>query len=220
MLGVSTKIRVVVADDHDLFRTGLSSLLAAEPDIEVAAQASGGVAAVRLARELKPDVVLMDLRMPDLDGDEATRQILGDTPDARIVVLTVVAEEAAVTAAVRAGACGYLIKDSPIEEVASAVRAAASGKAWLSARAAGALLDHVRHEEQQPAVDLSALDVLTTRELEVLKLLSSGYENNEIADALGISARTAKNHVSSILAKLELSNRVQAAVFAARYLPA
>jgi DNA-binding NarL/FixJ family response regulator len=210
------KIRVIVVDDHDLFRAGLSSLLAAQQDFEVVAQASGGTAAVRLARELRPDVILMDLRMPDMGGEDATRRIVEARPDARVVILTVLADEEIVADAVRAGACGYLIKDSPIEEVISATRAAASGKAWLSSGAAVALLDHVRQEDQRPETDAGALDALTSREIEVLQLLAEGLENTEIAARLAISSRTAKNHVSSILAKLGLSNRVQAAVFAAQ----
>jgi two-component system nitrate/nitrite response regulator NarL len=210
-------IRVLVVDDHDLFRTGLSSLLASQPEFEIAAQASGGRMAVRLARELRPDVILMDLRMPDLDGVEATRQIVADDAAARIVALTVASDETSVAAALRAGACGYLVKDSPIDEVIAATRAAAAGHAWLSSRAAGALLERVRREEEQPAPDSSALEELTSREIEVLRLLARGRENSEIAAELGISARTAKNHVSSILAKLKLSSRVQAAVFAVQH---
>jgi two-component system, NarL family, response regulator LiaR len=208
-------VSVLVADDHDLFRTGLSSVLSSQPDLEVVAQASGGRMAVRLAGELKPDVVLMDLRMPDLDGEEATKQILANDGSVRVVVLTVVADEQTVAQALRAGACGYLIKDSPIDEVASAVRAAAAGSAWLSSRAAGALLEHVRRErEPEPPANQELVADLTPRELEVLRLIARGLENAEIAEQLHISSRTAKNHVSSILDKLELSNRVQAAVFA------
>ncbi len=210
-------LRVLIADDHDLFRTGLSSLIDAQPDLEVAAQASGGRMAVRLARELRPDVVLMDLRMPDLSGEDATRQIIEHDPEARIVVLTVVADAESVASAVRAGACGYLMKDSPIDEVAAAARAAAGGSAWLSSRAAVAVLDHLRREEPAIKTDPTAVDSLTARELEVLALVSRGLENVEIASELGISSLTAKNHVSSILTKLELSNRVQAAVFAVQH---
>jgi two-component system, NarL family, nitrate/nitrite response regulator NarL len=210
-------VRVMIVDDHDLFRTGLSSLLASKPEFEVVAQASGGRMGVRLAHELKPDVILMDLRMPDLGGEDATRLIIEDNPDVRIVVLTVATDENAVAGAIRAGACGYLIKDSPIDEVVDAARAAARGIAWLSPGAAGALLERVRREQSQPVFDAGAMDALTTREVEVLRLLARGQENSEIATELGISSRTAKNHVSSILAKLELQNRVQAAVFAVQH---
>jgi len=207
-------VRIMIVDDHDLFRTGLSSLLASKPDFEVVAQASGGRMGVRLAHELRPDVILMDLRMPDLGGEEATKIIVEEDPNVRIVMLTVATDEAAVAGAVRAGACGYLVKDSPIDEVVDAARAAARGIAWLSPGAAGALLERVRREQVHPVMDPAALESLTAREVEVLRLLAQGHENAEIASELGISARTAKNHVSSILAKLELTNRVQAAVFA------
>ena len=208
---------MLVVDDHDLFRTGLSSLLASQPDFEIAAQASGGRMAVRLARELRPDVILMDLRMPDLGGEEATRQIVVENPDSRIVALTVMSDEGSVAAAVRAGACGYLVKDAPIDEVVAATRAAAAGNAWLSPGAAVALLERVRREEERPVIDSSGLEELTSRELEVLRLIAQGRENSEIATELRISSRTAKNHVSSILGKLGLSSRVQAAVFAVHH---
>jgi DNA-binding NarL/FixJ family response regulator len=215
--GGPQQIRLLIVDDHDLFRTGLSSLVSAEPDVSVVAQASGGRMAVRLAKELRPDVILMDLRMPDLDGVEAARQITADDPAARIVILTVSSDEAAVTAAVRAGASGYLVKDSPIEDVLGALRAAARGDAWLSPLAADALLERVRAEREPPQRDASALDSLTQREVDVLRRLAQGHENTEIAAELGISNRTAKNHVSAILGKLGVSNRVQAAVFAVQH---
>src|ERR1035438_2021789 len=129
-------IRVLVVDDSHLFRTGLSALLGSQPDIEVVAQASGGRMGVRLARELRPDVVLMDLRMPDLQGAEATRAIVAGEPTTRVVALTVSAEEPDVAATIQAGACGFLVKGTPIEDVVLAVRAAAQGAAWLSPHAA------------------------------------------------------------------------------------
>jgi DNA-binding NarL/FixJ family response regulator len=209
-------IRVLVVDDHDLFRAGLASLLGAQPDIEVVAQASGGRMAVRLADELQPDVVLMDVRMPDLEGPEATREILERNPSMRIVALTVVSDDSDVAAVVEAGACGFLAKDTPIDGVVLAVRAAANGVAWLSPRAAEVVLGRVRRDRasEEPAPDL--VDELSVRELEVLRLIARGLENAEIAQELGISPRTAKNHVSNILAKLGLPNRIQAAIYAVR----
>jgi DNA-binding NarL/FixJ family response regulator len=211
-------IRVLLVDDHDVFRTGLASLLRAEPDIEVAAQASGGRPAVRLAAELRPDVVLMDLRMPDLDGTEATRAIVGANPGARVVVLTVASTDEDVERAVSAGACGFLAKDTPVDDVAAAIRAAAHGAAWLSPRAAEVVLGPLRRDQPDPGARAAgaAADAgeLSPRELDVLRLIARGMDNAEIAAALTISPRTAKNHVSSILAKLGLPGRVQAAVYA------
>jgi NarL family two-component system response regulator LiaR len=209
--------RVLVADDHDLFRVGLASALATYEDIEVVAQASGGRMAVRLAAELRPDVILMDLRMPDLGGLEATRQILEADPSGRVVALTVAAGEADVAAAIAAGASGYLIKDSPIDDVSAAIRAAMSGTSWLSPRAARAVLDRMRreHAEAEPAAEAPG-EELSPRELEVLELLARGLDNNKIAAELYISPRTAKNHVSSILAKLGVTNRIEAAAYAWR----
>ncbi len=209
-------IRVVVVDDHDLFRTGLVSLLSSQPDIEVLGQASGGRAGVRLADELKPDVVLMDLRMPDIDGAEATREILARNPAIKIVALTVVSDDDAVSEVVEAGACGYLAKDTPIDSVAVAVRAAAQGAAWLSPRAAEVILGRLRRAEVETADETKLTKELSARELDVLRLIARGLENSEIAAELSISRRTAKNHVSNILGKLGLPSRVQAAIYAVR----
>jgi DNA-binding NarL/FixJ family response regulator len=209
-------IRVLVVDDHDLFRTGLSALLGSHHDIEVVAQASGGRMGVRLARELRPDVVLMDLRMPDLQGAEATRAIVANDPSTRVVALTVSTEEPDVAAIMQAGACGFLVKDAPIEDVIVAVRAAAQGAAWLSPGAAEVILGRLRQPDVETGIDLELVERLSPRELDVLRLIARGMENSEIAETLNISARTAKNHVSNILSKLGLPSRVQAAIYAVR----
>ncbi len=209
-------IRVLVVDDHDLFRAGLSSLLARESHIEVIAQASGGRMAIRLAEELRPDVILMDVRMPDVSGPQAIREILRRHPSARIVALTVVADDTNVAEVVSAGACGFLTKDTPLSGVLVAVEAAAQGAAWLSPRAAEVVLGRIRRDEVSEPAEADAATGLSARELDVLRLLARGMENAEIARELGISPRTAKNHVSSILAKLGRPSRVQAAIYAIR----
>jgi DNA-binding NarL/FixJ family response regulator len=209
-------IRVLVVDDHDLFRTGLASLLARQPDIDVVAQASGGRMGVRLAEELRPDVVIMDLRMPDVEGPAATRAILEHNPGLRVLVLTVATDDADVEAALKAGACGFIAKDTPVGGVAVAVRAAAQGVAWLSPRAAELVLGRVRQRAAEPAADVGAEEQLSARELDVLRLIARGMENADIAETLAISPRTAKNHVSNILAKLGMPSRVQAAIYAVR----
>lgn len=210
-------MRVLVVDDHDLFRAGLARLLALQPGMEVVAQASSGRMGVRLAEELHPDVVLMDLRMPDLDGSEATRAILESQPSARVVALSASVDEVDVAAAMQAGACGFLVKDAPITEVVVAVRAAAQGATWLSSRAAEVVLRGLRRAAPEPDVGLVSVKQISPRELEVLRLIARGMENAEIGETLSISPRTAKNHVSSILAKLRLPGRVQAATYAVRH---
>jgi NarL family two-component system response regulator LiaR len=183
--------------------------------MDVVGQASGGRMGVRLALELRPDVVLMDLKMPDLDGAGATIAILRERPLTRVVILTAISDDRQVAAALSAGACGFVVKDTPVDSVISAVRAAAQGAAWLSPAAAAMVLDSARlWPLAAPDTRLAAR--LSPRELEVLRLLARGMENDEIANALHISPLTAKNHVSRILAKLELPSRVQAAIYAVR----
>jgi two-component system, NarL family, response regulator LiaR len=209
-------VRLLVVDDHDLFRAGLASLLSAEDGIDVVGQASGGKMGVRLATELRPDVVLMDVRMPDIGGPEATRLILEREPDIKVLALTVSSDDADVSAVLQAGAVGFLAKDTPIDSLVVAVNAAASGAAWLSPRAAEVVLGRIRTVAPAPPPDSKSLEQLSEREIDVLRLIANGMENAEIADALNISPRTAKNHVSNILAKLGLPSRVQAAVYAVR----
>lgn len=209
-------VRLLVVDDHDLFRTGLASLLSDEPGIEVVGQASGGRMGVRLAGELRPDVVLMDVRMPDISGPEATREILERHPETRVLALTVASEDGDVSNVLQAGACGFLAKDTPIDSLVVAVYAAASGAAWLSPRAAEVVLGRIRSTPPAPPPEAIPLKQLSEREMEVLRLIADGMDNAQIAAALNISPRTAKNHVSNILTKLGLPSRVQAAVYAVR----
>ena len=212
----SAPIRVLVVDDHDLFRTGLATLLVAQGGIEVVAQASGGRMGVRLAHELRPDVILMDIRMRDLEGVAATREIVERDPAARVIALTVASDDADVQAMIRAGACGYLAKDTPVAGIVMAIRAALEGVAWLSPRAAEVVLAHVRRADVEPEFDSAPIEKLSPREVAVLRLIARGMGNSQIADELGISPRTAKNHISNILAKLGLPSRVHAAIYAIR----
>lgn len=202
-------IRVVVVDDHELLRDGLVALLQ-ERDIEVVGVASLGAQAIAQACELRPDVVLMDLNMPGMSGIEATQRLTTAAPLVKVLVLTVAVDERTVTNALLAGACGYLLKDAPIEQIVEGVRAAARGEPMISPKIAGHLIRHVR----RPATDELRLpdSNLTSRELEVLELIARGMDNPEIARTLHLSQHTVKNHVSSILVKLQVANRIQAAV--------
>lgn len=206
---------VIVVDGHQIFRDGVRDLLD-EQRIVVVGEAADAEEAVALAADVKPDVALMDLHLPGGSGIEATRKIRLASPVTRVLMLTVSADEDDVYDALRAGACGYLLKDSPVTEIVAGIRAAAAGQSLLSPQVAAVLLERLR--EAMPANDLpdDVVPKLTAREQEVLSLIAAGRENAEIAELLVISQHTVKNHVSSILAKLEVENRIQAAVYAVR----
>jgi len=203
-------IRVVVADDHAVVRSGLEQLLSTASDIELVGTAgNGGEAAVVVGRE-RPDVVLMDLSMPEVDGVEATRRIIAADPDARVVVLTSFADDRHIADALRAGAIGYVLKHAEPDELLGAIRAAAAGDAPLDPKAARVLLDSrkVRSDQQ-----------LSSREEEVLRLVAAGLANKQIARRLGIAERTVKAHLTNIFARIEVTDRTQAALWAERNLP-
>ena len=206
---------MLVVDDHDLFRTGLRALLE-EEGFEVA-DAAGGAEAVRRARGFSPDVVVMDMNMPEMTGVEATPLVLEAAPAASVLMLTMATDDLRVLAAVRAGASGYLLKDAPLEEIAAGVEAAAAGQSAIAPRVAGTILQSVR--AAVPAKEPSTpgkVPRLSAREHDVLKLLAEGYDNAEIAARLYMSPSTVKNHVSKLLDKFGADNRVQAATFAIR----
>jgi DNA-binding NarL/FixJ family response regulator len=206
-------LRVVIADDHPFYRQGLTDLLG-QSGIEVVGEAPDGRAAIELVGQTAPDVVVMDLNMPGMSGSEATRRLTERNPSARVLVLSVSAEEADVTDAILAGAMGYVLKDSPVEEVVAGIQAAAAGESLISPRIASQLIRRIRDREfEQP--QLPPLP-LSDRELEVLKLVADGKTNQEIGEELFIGPSTARNHISSILMKLQVDNRVQAAVRAVR----
>lgn len=201
-------IRILIVDDHSVVRQGLKMFLALDDELQVVGEAANGAEAVQLARELEPDVVLMDLLMPVMDGIAATHAIRRELPDTEVIALTSVLEDKAVSGAVRAGAIGYLLKDTQADELCRAIRAAAAGQVQLSPQAALRLM----REVQVPA----SAEKLTARETEVLRLLAQGRSNKEIAAELVIGEKTVKTHVSSILSKLDVPSRTQAALYAVR----
>jgi DNA-binding NarL/FixJ family response regulator len=208
-------IRVAIADDQHLIRAGFRSLLEAEPDIEIVGEAGTGAEALALVIETKPDVVLMDIRMPDGDGLWATEQIVqrSDLANTRIVIVTTFELDEYVGRAIRAGASGFLVKDTEPEEFIRAVRVVAAGDALLSPGVTKRLLERISGELRE-APDASALSVITEREREVLALVGQGLTNDEIGKALYLSPLTAKTHVSRIMAKLAARDRVQLVVIA------
>jgi len=202
-------IRVLIADDHSVVRQGLRMFLGSDPELEIIGEARDGAEALNLSRELHPDVVLMDLLMPVMDGIAATAAIRRQVPETEVVALTSVLEDASVVEAVRAGAIGYLLKDTDAHELRRAIKAAAAGQVQLAPQAAARLVRQVRTTDNRHTA-------LTERETDVLRLLAQGKSNKEIAYTLNIGVQTAKTHVGHILEKLELPSRTQAALYAIR----
>jgi two-component system NarL family response regulator len=213
--GADQPIRVMICDDHALFRRGLVMVLEAEEGIEVVGESDDGEAAVVAAEELVPDVVLMDVRMPKVSGIEATRAIAASVPSTKILMLTVSDEEEDLYEAVKAGANGYLLKEISIEEVAGAIRAVITGQSLISPSMASKLLAEF-NTLAKAAEEKVAAPKLTDRELQVLKLVAQGMSNREVAEQLFISENTVKNHVRNILEKLHLHSRMEAVVYAVR----
>ena len=207
--------RVLLVDDHDLFRTGLRNLLE-EQGVDIVGDVDSGTEALRKIREVAPEVVVMDLNMPGISGVEATRQIAMVAPLTRVLVLTISDQDADVMDAILAGACGYLLKDASINELITGIRAAANGESLVSPVIAAKVLQRVRAAGPSQ-VDAEAIrSELSEREIQVLKLIANGKDNAQIAADLHISPKTVKNHISNILMKLQIENRIQAAVYAVR----
>ena len=200
--------RILIADDHSVVRQGLRMFLTLDSDLDVVGEAADGAQALRMVRDLRPDIVLMDLLMPVMDGIATTQAIRQEFPDTEVIALTSVLEDALVVQAIKAGAIGYLLKTTEADELRRAIRAAAAGQVQLSPEAAARLMREVRAPDSPEA--------LTARETDVLRLLAEGKANKEIAHALDIGEKTVKTHVSNILAKLSVQSRTQAALYAAR----
>jgi DNA-binding NarL/FixJ family response regulator len=209
------ELRVLLVDDHDLFRSGLVNLLS-EHGLHVVGEAENGEVALRLVRELAPDVVIMDLNMPGWSGVDVIRQMTSIAPLTRVVVLTISADDSDVINAVMGGACGYLLKDSSVDQLIAGIRSAAAGESLISPQIAAKMLQMLRAQRSSVDAAETIRAELSEREIEVLKLIASGNDNAEIARALFISPKTVKNHISNILMKLQMENRIQAAVYAVR----
>ncbi len=208
------RLKVLLADDHKLFREGLAGLLSAQKDIEVVAQAHNGLDAIQKARQFMPDLILMDLGMPEVNGLEATRTIKGESPYVKIVILTVHDENENLLEAIKAGAQGYLLKNIGMEELLESIRGMSRGEAPISRRMAGKILEEFQKLSQQSAMASDPTANLTLREQTVLRLVAKGAGNHQIAETLQISENTVKNHLRNILAKLHVQSRSQAAFFA------
>jgi DNA-binding NarL/FixJ family response regulator len=206
-------IRILLVDDQTMFRDGMRVLLSTQSDFQIVGEAADGEQAIHKAAALHPDVVLMDLRMPVLDGAAATRRLRAAQPDVRVIVLTTFDEDAAIFDGLRAGATGYLLKDAPTEKLYEAIRAAARGESFLQPSVASRVVaEFARLSERSPESIQALVDPLSTRELEILRLLAGGATNREIALQLFIAEGTVKNHVTNIFSKLVVTDRTRAAI--------
>jgi DNA-binding NarL/FixJ family response regulator len=203
-------IRILIADDHSVVRQGLRMFLGLDPELEIVGEAADGAEALKMARELTPDVILMDMLMPVMDGIQATIAVRQELPETEVIALTSVLDDGAVVGAVKAGAIGYLLKDTQADDLRRAIKAAAEGQVQLSPQAAARLMREVRTPEAP------SIQELTERETDVLKLIAQGKANKEIALDLVIGEKTVKTHVSNILLKLGVQSRTQAALYAAQ----
>ena len=208
-------MKVIICDDQDIVRDGLELLLKLEHDIEIVGIASDGAEAVELVAQKKPDLVMMDLKMPVMNGVEATRQIKTRYPTVKVLVLTTYGTDDWVLDAIRAGASGYLLKDAPREEVLKAIRGTVEGKIYLDPSVAGKVIGEISNTKKKTATMLT--DKLTQREIEVLQLLAKGLSNEDISKKLFLSEGTVRNHISSIVDKLGVSDRTQAAIIAIQH---
>jgi NarL family two-component system response regulator LiaR len=205
-------IRVVFVDDHEMVRIGVSSYLSAQPDIEVVGEADDGKKGVELALELRPDIILMDLVMKEMDGIEATKQIIEKWPEAKIIIVTSFLDDEKVYPALEAGATSYMLKTSKASEIANAVRHTYNGQSVLEPEVTGKMMTKMRQKNQH-----FLHDELTGREMEILLLMAEGKTNQEIADQLFIALKTVKTHVSNILSKLQVQDRTQAVIYAFKH---
>jgi len=208
-------MKVIICDDQAIVRAGLVMLLKLEPDIDIVGTAEDGAEAVQMVADRRPDLILMDLKMPVMNGVEATRQITMKYPEVKVLVLTTYADDEWVFDAIQAGASGYLLKDTPREELVKAVRGTVAGKTYLDPSIAGKVLEQASSRQTQPASLITSK--LTQREAEVLRLIAKGLTNADIADSLFLSDGTVRNHVSAILAKLGVNDRTHAAVIAIQH---
>ncbi|KPL78674.1 hypothetical protein ADN00_05320 [Ornatilinea apprima] len=209
---MNEKIHLLIADDHRVVREGLKAFIAPTPGFEIVGEASNGAEAVDLASRLKPDVILLDLMMPGMDGIEATQQIRQNNPNARVVIITSFMEEDRVIHAVKAGAAGYLLKDSSPLEIENAIREVVKGGSAFPSRIASILVKEINRPQEKPKDKIP----LTEREIEILKLIARGYSNQQIADELFLSVWTVRTYVSTVLEKLAVENRTLATLYALR----